>query len=79
MTQDRASKILLTSGSGLIGKALREQLSLRDLQYLQAMRKPASSTSRSEVLWDPERAQPFEPRIASKARMWRSISRVRIF
>lgn len=59
MGENRISRVLLTGGSGLIGKALREQFQVRGWQCLRAVRKHTSSLSSSEVLWDPQKSQPF--------------------
>lgn len=59
MGENRISRVLLTGGSGLIGKALREQFQVRGWQCLRAVRKQTSSLSSSEVLWDPQKSQPF--------------------
>ena len=59
MGEDRVDKILLTGGSGMIGKALRQQFRVRGWQCLQAVRNQTSSLSSSELFWDPEQKKPF--------------------
>ena len=59
MGEDRVDKILLTGGSGLIGKALRQKFRVRGWECLQAVRNQTSSLSSSELFWDPEQKKPF--------------------
>jgi uncharacterized protein (TIGR01777 family) len=59
MGHDRIGQILLTGGSGLIGRALRQRMQSLGMTYLRAVRTLSRTSSPSEVLWNPEQRQPF--------------------
>jgi uncharacterized protein (TIGR01777 family) len=59
MDHDGLGNFLITGGTGLIGKALRNRMQGRGIKFLQAVRESASSSSQSEVLWVPTQKLPF--------------------